>query len=289
MSKLFGNKKLFILLFGLIVFIAIMGLTLSNQDQLTENQSWPVKFLKDSVTWTQGLLYRPAIAVGGFIHDIRHLNQVYEENKALHRTIAQYTRDRARLNMLELENERYKEALAFTERQKEHNRYRYHIAHVVSVSPDPFNQTIRINLGAQDGIKKDWVVTTTKGMIGRVISVEEFHATVQLITNIDDRGTDKAISATVLGKESDTFGMIESYDRNEGLLLMTRIEQSDPIEKDDIVITSGLGGVFPEGIVIGKVVEREVGEFGITHTAKVQPLSEFTQLREVFVIEVPGM
>ena len=289
MSKLFGNKKLFILLLGLIVFIAIMGLTLSNQDQLSENQSWPVKFMKDSVTWAQGLFYRPAIAIGGLFQDIRHLNQVYEENKALRRTLSQYARDRARLNTLELENERLQDALDFTERQKEHNNYRYHIAHVVSVSPDPFNQTIRIDLGAQDGIKKDWVVTTTAGMIGRVTSVEEFHSTVQLLINIDDRGTDKAISATVLGKETDTFGMIESYDRNEELLLMTRIEQSDPIVKDDIVITSGLGGVFPEGIVIGEVVEREVGEFGITHTAKVRPLSEFTQLREVFVIEVPGM
>lgn len=290
MFKLLGNKKLFILLSALIFFIAVMGLSRIQKDRIIENMTWPEKVFKDTVSWTQGLLYKPAASIAGFFEDIVTLRTIYEENERLRLTLAQYARDRARLNMLEEENERLKEALQYTERQKQMNNYRYHIAQVVAVSTDPYNDTIRVNLGEKDGIKLHWAVTTSDGLIGQVTAVEPFHSTVELITNIDDRVPGgKAIAATVSGHEQSSFGMIQSYDRNEEVLLMTKIRQEDPLMVGDTIVTSGLGEVFPSGIVIGEVIAREVGEYGITHTAKIRPFADFKQLREVFIVEAPGM
>jgi rod shape-determining protein MreC len=280
-----GNKKLFVLLLSLIIFIALMGLTLSNRGKMT----WPEKFITDSIAWTQGLFYKPAGYIAGFFEDIGKMNEIYDENKLLKHTLSLYARDRARLNTLEAENVRLKEALNYTERQKQVDNYTYHIAQVVSYSPDPYNHTLKINLGEKNQIKENMAVTSSEGLIGRVVRVSPFHSTVQLISNIEENASStKAIAATVMGKDT-SYGIIENYDQQEGLLMMTKIKQEDPLAVGDMVVSSGLGQVFPKGLLIGEVVSREVGEFGITHTARIRPAANLADLREVFVVEVPEM
>ncbi len=252
--------------------------------------SWPEKFVSDTVSFVQGLFYKPAQSVAGFFEDARRLKMIYEENEALRATLAQYARDTARLNDLEAQNERLKEGLQFTERQKNANNYRYHIAEVISVSPDPYNKVVKVNLGEKDGIKPDMAVVTVDGLIGRIVSTTPFSSNVQLITDMN--GTEsgaKAISATVKNLETESFGIIERYDREQGYLVMTKIDQTDKLKKGDTVITSGLGELFPAGLVIGTVESRQVGEFGLTHTAMVKPAAKFAKLREVFIVEVPGL
>lgn len=286
MLKLFGNKRLLILLAALILFIALMGITKGKRESMT----WPEKFVSDTISWVQGVLYRPASRVAGFVEEIGRLRRLYEENKALKRTIVFYERDMARLNFLEEENRRLKEALGFTERQKSRDNYVYRIARVISRSPDALNNTIRIDLGSEDGVRENMAVTTSHGLVGRVVRVSPFHATVELLTNMEiDEVSTKAIAATVEGNER-SFGIIQSYDRQKGLLLMTKITHEDPIAEGDVVVTAGTGGVFPPGLVIGTVVSREAGMLGtITHTALVRPAADFDpfSLKEVFVVEVP--
>lgn len=283
MFKLLGNKRLFILLIGLICFIALMGLTLERRDIFVG----PVKFVKDTISWTQGLLYKPAGYIAGFFQDISDLRMIYQENKVLKQSLSKYAKDTAKLNELEAENKRLKEALGFTERQKEANNYRYHIARVISQSLDSFNTTVTINLGEKDGIRENMAVVTADGLIGRTTQVSAFSSNVQLLTALNDAGTDtKAIAATVKGRD-ESFGIIESYDMESGLLVMNKIPQTDPMQVGDIVITSNYGSVFPPGIEIGKVVSKTNGDFGIDYKAMVQPFAKFYHLQEVFVVEVP--
>ena len=287
MFKLLGNKRLFILMLALIFFIAVMGITKGGREKPT----WAEHFVADTVTWLQGAVSRLSAFLAALAADIRSLRTVYEENKALKRTLAYYARDVARLNALERENERLKEALAFTERQKSLDDYVYRIAHVISMSPDVLNNTMRIDLGEVDGIKVNMAVVTPDGLIGRVVRVTSFTSTVELILNLaEDNSDTKAIAATVRGKESLSFGIVQSYDREQNLLTMTKIKQDDPLAEGDVVITSGTGGVYPPGIVIGTVVSREAGGLGtITHAARIRPAADFDplRLREVFVVEVP--
>jgi rod shape-determining protein MreC len=282
--KLLGNKRLFILLVAFIFFIALMGLTLGKR----EDPTLPEKVLQDTVGWVQGLFYKPAGYIAGFFENIRHLRVTYEENAALRKTLAHYANDSARLSQLEAENKRLKELLNFTDSQKQYNEYKYHVAEVIGFSSDPFNNTVKINLGSAEGMKEDMVVVTTKGLIGRIVRVSTFVSTVQLITDIDSRvsGT-KAIAVTAQGKEDVSFGMIERYDRDKNLLVMEKISIDDPLAEGDIVVSSGLGQVFPKAVIIGTVVSRQEGEFGLAQTAYVKPLSDLHHLREVLVIEQP--
>jgi rod shape-determining protein MreC len=282
--KFMGNKRLIFLLSGLVCFFILMGLTLGNRAQMT----MPEKFVKDTVSWTQGLFYKPAASIAGFFQDIRQLSVIYAENKTLKLTLTQYARDTQKLNELEAQNKVLKDALGFTERQKQANNYKYRIAEVVTVNADPYNNTLSINLGQKDGIKKDMAVMTIDGLVGRINEVSEFYSNVQLLTEINDTDSNsKAIAVTVKGRESQSFGMIESFDVKTGNLVMNKVDQADPMQVGDTVITSGLGLVFPNGIEIGKIVSIGLGEFGITHKVLVEPKASFRHIREVYVVEVP--
>lgn len=269
---------------GVIVFVALMGFTFGGRGTM----SWPEGFLKDTVTWVQGWLNKPARSVAGFFEDVRRLSVLYEENRQLKLTLTQYAKDTARLNDLEAQNKRLKEALGFTERQQQSNQYKYRIAEVYASSPDPFNNTIVINLGEKDGIQANMAVMSVEGLIGRVVKVSPFYSNVQLLTELDSSAA-KAIAVTVKGRENESFGILEGYDRETGMLIMNKIPKADQLTKGDIVVTSGVGQLFPRGIEIGEVVSRDEGDFGITHTALVKPFASFNHLREVFVIEVPGL
>jgi rod shape-determining protein MreC len=284
--KFMGNKRLFVLLAAIMFFIALMGFSLSVRGGAT----WPEKFVSDTVAFAQSLVYKPVRSVAGFFEDVRQLKTVYEENQALRLTLTQYARDTARLNDLEAQNMRLKEALAFTESQKKAHQYTYRIAEVISESPDRYNRVVKINLGEHDGMKLDMAVMTVDGLIGRIVRVAPFTSNVQMITDLNgEEGSVKGISATVQGRESESFGIIEDYNVEQGTLLMTKIDQNDELKEGDIIVTSGLGELFPKGIVIGTVISRRVGDFGLTHTATIRPAAQFSRLREVFVIEVPGI
>jgi rod shape-determining protein MreC len=113
----------------------------------------------------------------------------------------------------------------------------------------------------------------------------DFTSTVQLLTANDSENNTKGISATAQGKDH-SFGII-SYDPDKDMLAMSKIPPGDPIAVGDTVVTSGLGEVFPQGIVIGKVITKEVDKFGLNYVAYIKPAADFIHLREVLVVEVP--
>ncbi|WP_435164626.1 rod shape-determining protein MreC [Paenibacillus glycanilyticus] len=270
------------LMIGLILFIAVIGFSLSDRKELT----WPEKFLGDSVGFAQQWFYKPAGLVAGFFEDIRELKTLHEENEQLKLTAAAYARDKINYNFVQKENERLQKELHFTERQKNMYKYNYLIAQVIAIDNDPYNHTMVINLGSKNGIKPNMAVTTIDGLVGLVSNVRPYTATVTPLTELDDTSpTSNAIAATVLGRETESFGIVGSYDKETDRLIMTKIAENDKMIVDDTVITSGLGNVYPRGLVIGTVETRQVGDFGLTHTATIKMAAKFDHLTEVFVVQ----
>ncbi|MEC0109392.1 rod shape-determining protein MreC [Paenibacillus taichungensis] len=281
--KLLGNKRLFVLLVGLVTFIALMGFTLGPRTAL----SWPEKFLKDSVGFVQYVFYKPASSVAGFFKDLANMRTVYQENEELRIAMGHYTRDRLKYNDMEQVNEQLQKALNFTEEQK--NRYNYgsRIAQVISANSDPNSRTINIDIGENAGIKAGMAVTSQEGLVGVVSHVSSYTSTVNLLTSMDANDpTSNAIAATAVGKEK-VFGMIESYDPKTGMLKMTKISEDSDIKKDDEIISSGIINNFPKYMRIGKVEKVEVGEYGLTRTAIIKPYASFLDWKELIVIIPP--
>jgi rod shape-determining protein MreC len=265
-------------------FVALMGLTVNNRVSLT----WPEQFIRDVVSWVQGVASVPTKATADFFADWQEISNVHDENETLRKLLNKYAEDTIRLNQLETENNRLQSALKFTEEQKALHNYKYLYADVLSYSGDLYNKSIVINLGEKDGIKIDMAVASIDGLVGRIDSVSKHHSTVQLLVDLSSNNeSSKPIAVAIKGKENQTFGVVEEFDRQKNKLRMSKIHPQDPMKKGDIVVTSGLGELFPSGLVIGKVTNRKVGDVGITHVADIKPAAKFNRLQEVFVIEVP--
>lgn len=251
-----------------------MGLTIGNR-QLT----WPEKLIKDSVSWVQSAVSKPANAVAGFFEDVHSYSLIFEENKALKQSLQQYSQTVAELNNLKEENERLKEMLGYKDSVKE--QYLLYPAKVIARSPDRWNNMLVIDKGSNDGIKENMAVITTEGLIGKVYSVSSFSSNVQLITDSERGGF---VFAEIQSKPR-AYGVVEGYNRADNLLKVNKIDPNAQIEPGQLVTSSSLGGVFPSGLLIGEIVYVEEGENGgLTKTAYIKPAADLYHINEVFVI-----
>lgn len=261
-------------MFSLIILVIVMGLTIGRTES-----TWPEKLVKDTVSWAQNLVYFPANAVAGFFEDIHDYNLIFEENKSLKQSLNQYSQVIAELNELKKENVRLKEMLDYQEKIKD--KYQLQVAKVIARTPDRWNNMLVINKGSNSGIEKDMAVITTKGLIGKIYSVSNVSAKVQLITDNEHSGFVFAL----IQSDPSTYGIVEGYDKEKNLLSIKKIDLNSKIEPGQLVITSNLGGVFPAGLVVGEIVEVEEEENeGLTKTAYIKPAASFYHINEVFVI-----
>ncbi|MFM1652354.1 rod shape-determining protein MreC [Brevibacillus sp. B_LB10_24] len=270
----FGNKRLIILLVGLVLLISVIGFTSRERASLT----WPEKFLKDTFSVVQGFFYRPAQAFSGFLKDVEDAYNVYQENRQLKANLDEFAEMSAQLKLLETENERLR---ALLQAKSQLKNYEFRVAEVVARNMEQWNDVITIDKGSKNGIKKDMAVISSSGLVGRVKSVANFSSTVELLTAAN---RSNHISALILGKP-ELNGIIDEYDPREHLLIMRKIPLGPKIQEKAQVVTSGLGGVTPKGLLIGEVVRVEPGDYGLTQTAYIKPSADFSQLNEVLVVE----
>ncbi|BAB06749.1 rod shape-determining protein MreC [Halalkalibacterium halodurans] len=277
MPSFFSNKKLIVLLVSIIVLVALIGYSLSDRERLT----WPERFLHDSVGWVQSIVMRPAHLVAGFFEEVSELRHLYEENQTLKARLEEYAQISVERNVLKEENESLREILDLEESLSD---YRMRNAVVTFRSPDRWNEAIGINIGSQHGVEDDMAVVSSNGyLIGKIQRVSEFSSRVQLLTDTDRTNR---VSARIDGDDkAGPVGFIEGYDDETGLLVMRKLEMDAEIEPGQLVSTSGLGTVYPRGIIIGEVERVEPDEYGLTQNAYIRPYADLLSLDYVIVIE----
>lgn len=266
------------------MFISLMGFTIGPRVSLT----WPEKFARDTVGFVQNIFYKPAGYIAGLFEDVGNMREIYKENEKLKIALAEYAREKTHFNILETENEQLKVGLKFTTAQSTKNDYEWNIAQVVSVNSDPNNRSLVIDIGSREGVKLNMFVTSVDGLVGVISRVSNFTSTVKLITTMDanDPNTN-AIAVTALDNKDKTFGIIESYDEKSNKLLMTSIKADDPLKKGDTIISSGSGGLFPKGIMVGTVDSVQEGKMGLLRTATISPSASFVDWKQLFVVFTP--
>lgn len=275
MPPFFSNKRLIVLLVSIILLVALIGYSMSDRRSLT----WPEQFMKDSVGWVQSVFNKPAHYVAGLFEDINEMRNLYEENRILKAHLDDYAQIAVEVNVLRRQNENLKEALDIKESLFDHD---LKPALVIHRSPDRWNEFVGVNKGEQHGVEVDMAVITSKGLVGKVRYVSQFTSTVQLLT---DHDRTNRISAMVDAEDGEVYGFIEGYDEQTGALMLRKIEADAHIEVGQTVITSGLGGIFPKGLLIGEVMRVEADEYGLTKNAFIEPSASFHNLDYVLIIK----
>ncbi|ALC81853.1 MULTISPECIES: rod shape-determining protein MreC [Bacillus] len=279
MPQFFSNKRLMFLLLSVIILVAMIGYSLRDD----RTSSWPEKFISDTTGLFQNIFHTPAQFFAGFFENIDDLRNTYKENERLRSKLDEQTQYETEIQQLKIQNQELKDELGRKETLADFTTIP---ATLIARNPEMWYNRISINKGSNQGVEKNMAVITSKGLIGRVISVDNFKSTVQLLSDPDRRNL---VAAQVVEKDSAKLvvhGLIRGYDR-EKKALMFEIEPDEKreIKKGDIVQTSGTGGVMPPNLPIGEVIDVQPDSYGLTKIAYVKPAADFYDIGNVTVVD----
>ncbi|WP_244833579.1 rod shape-determining protein MreC [Clostridium sp. BJN0001] len=175
------------------------------------------------------------------------------------------------------ENERLREILNFT---NEKDNYNYVACDIIGFSNGNFVNGYIINKGAKDNIKKGMVVIAAKGLVGQVTSVSNSSSIVQSIMN------ENIAVSVMVDSTREATGYLKGYkDRdNSNLAKVYELPVDSEIKEGDVIMTSGVGGIYPKEIKIGEVEKVEEDNTKVTKTAIVKPYVDFNKLEELVVV-----
>ncbi len=174
-----------------------------------------------------------------------------------------------------LQNDQLRAALGW----RQQTPWRLKLANVVLRDPANWWRTVEIDLGSRDGVMENLPVLTADGLVGRVSSVWPTHSQVVLIGDPSCK-----VSALVENPSHDTGIISASGPLDNSLVELTYLSGSASLKSGQNVVTSGLGGVFPQGIPVGQVVDARPVEFGLYTEARVKLSANLGALDQVWVL-----
>lgn len=194
------------------------------------------------------------------------------ENERLKKRIAELQRENDRMREMVLSYERLRRLLQFRESLSS----AVIAAEVIGRDPSSWFKSITINKGERDGIQKGMAVISAEGVIGQIFKTAPSHSVVLLITDYNS-----AIDAIV--QRTRAKAIVEG--KGENRCQLKYLLRSEDVVEGDRVVTSGLAGNFPKGLVIGEVRKVDKKGHGIFQDAELATSVDFTRLEEVLVIK----
>ncbi len=236
-----------------------------------------------------GVLHRIQGALSSAVSPISSLGARSETvSDAASTALSDATASDERLSSLQEENEALKEQVAeLSESEAQSERLTalldidslYNLesvgATIINRTTDSYNRTVTIDKGTSDGLSVGMVVMCANGLVGQILSIGSSSATVRLITDEQSGVSAMLQSSRVEGVVSGSL---------EGMLYLEYIPTSDAVGVGDVIVTSGIGGVYPKGIVIGTVASVSGSSSDLYHTIVVEPISAVSSYEEVLVL-----
>ena len=263
-----GNKER-----AVLVLIPLLILQLALLSLQIEGPSGTLLFK----TWTLAA-QAPVIAVAsGITGGVKHVWHSYiwmvgarTENEQLKQAVRQLSLVHSAYEQMKQENIRLRRLVSLDETVPLLTVG----ARVVARTPGFLSNVIYINRGSADGVRVDAPVFSGDGIVGRTVIVASHQSQVQLITNPD-------ASVGVMLERTRTPGVLRGS--GDLLLDLNYVSNTEQIAVGDMVLSSGLDGIFPKGLAIGKVVDSRKGK-GVFRTIKVEPIMDLVRIEEVSVL-----
>lgn len=271
MRKLWKNKPMWITLAAIILLIVLAAFTASSGsgfhgDALFRNAAAPVA----------EALHTVQDAVGGFFVRVFTPSELSEENARLKETILLQQGRLALLEETERENARLADLLNFAEEEQD---MRFVAASVIGRDSNPYIETITLNAGSHSGVREKMPVVTEDGIVGRVTDVGPNWCRVKTMCN------DKMRINVMVVRTRDE-GILGGLYEEDGVLagtLLSFLPANADIRVGDEIRTSGIGGFFPKGLYVGRVVSVNTEGRG-SHDAIVSMDIDFLHLENALIV-----
>lgn len=193
-------------------------------------------------------------------------------------TMSQLKESNATLAQMAVELEEYRqEATRLEQLLGLHDAYGFSSisAHVTGYSSDSYNRVITIDAGESSGAKAGLPVMGSTGVVGQIISTTTYTSQVRLLN-------DAQSGVAVMLQNSRSEGIL--YGSVEGTLYLKGVDESTQIQEGEAVITTGLGGGYFRGLVVGVVSKVEQRQGDATRTIVISPNASFSNVSEVLVV-----
>jgi len=263
------------LIIGTVVVLVLLVLYLASQTSTDrENISKPEAILRDILTPMQNGARVIAENIGNWGAYLEGIDNLRAENEELRKELSALRLQLVQIDEYKLENERLHKLLNSVDDYRP--KFDYHTTTVINRDPSTWYETIRINGGAADGFAPNMPVVCAEGLVGRIINTSEHESEVLLIT--DRNG---AVSCMV--QNTRTIGVVEG-DNETTNLSMIHVPYDAEIENYQQVITSGYGGIYPQGLLVGYINNIDLQSDGLMLNIDVRSYVDFEHLEDVMVL-----
>jgi len=267
------KSKLFILLFVTVVILSVMGIS-ARQDSIVNRFGG---ILNAVMPPFQRLFSISGQKSGAFISFFRDTKAIRMENEQLKIKVDNLEKENNELKSFKEEN---KELKAVLNLKDQFNSYDFIGANITAKDMGNWFNVFTVDRGSRDGIAKDFPVITGKGLVGKVFSAGSISSKVISIIDVDS-----TVSARI-SKTRDYVRVKGDINlKNKGLCVMDYIPLDVDVEVGDTVETSGIGGIFPKGIIIGSVKEIRQTSSEMNRYAIIEPAVDFQRLEDVFILK----
>ena len=266
------KKRHFLVLLGTSVLVLCMALAVQ--------QRWRFPLINGAVNavllpFNKALL-RVHDQVAAWGEACRTKEALQTENAALKKELASFRSAEFRIARLEAENQRL---AALAEYKEAHPEQTLLPARVLGVSLGDLHEYFFLDKGAEDAVKPDMVVTDGAGVAGVVDQVYPHYSRFMLIS-----GRRSRMGVKVLRPSSRAVGVLTGNGPNSALLQAEYFGRDDDLRTGDRLVTSGIGGKYPAGLYVGKVVEVKGDMTGLQKVALVEPAAGLASPDKVYVI-----
>ncbi len=252
-----------------------MGVTANKSSKL----NWLNNILSVPLKPVQGFFSSVGREIEGLFARFQDIDALREENKALKTEIAELKEKNREFSDLKAKNDELRRAL---ELKEEFGDYTVVGTNIIAIEPGNWFSIFKVDIGERDGIHIDFpVVTGSKGLVGRVLDTDSATSNIQTI--LDEESAVSGWIAKAGGGHAIVKGDIQL--KEKGLCKLVYIPVEVDIEAGDIIETSGVGGIYPKGIVIGEVVEVRKTNSELDRYAIIQPSGDLKRLEEVFILK----
>ena len=275
-KKRFDKRYLLILIVVAIALVlVVLAASLNNDRDLNPVE----KVAKDIGTVVLKVVSAPFNFVQDKIDEAVEKNNLYEKYKELQNKEDQVDSVIAQNENLQNEVDKLKETLELNTILSDKV---YLNATVVSRNIGYWYDEVTIDKGSKNGIEKGMAVVTTDGLIGQITKVSNYSSTVKLLSN--ENMSDK-ISVKIKVGDDYVYGLISMYDSKTNTYTVEGISENVDIEEGADVVTTGMGTIFPSGLMVGTAQKVTTDNFDLSKVVEVKASVNFDDLEYVTVLK----
>ncbi len=237
------------------------------------------KAIKDSVLAIEKTISYPFNLINEKIKENKEKNEMYEEYSKLKQELIKNNQYKLENEELKKELEELKKILEINSSLSEHTELN---AIVINRDLGYWYDTITVNKGEHDGVIVGMPAVVGDGLIGKVISTTTFNSTIRLITASDV--VDK-ISVKIQNGEDYVYGILSGYDNDNKIHIIEGISHTDKVANGSIVTTTGMGDIFPSGIMIGKITGVRTDTFDLSNVLEMKSSVNFDNINYVTLLK----